>query len=226
MRTNKFLIGTLVVLLICFAVQTVYLLSLKRQQYVSNYEGLPDMAARVLSFPRKLFEKGWDYPYGGVVPFSHKSRDPFIEMERIQAVMNKMFHDTITGLKRHSGLSSKESDSFFNPNLDIQDTGENYVVKVDIPGMDKSKINVEIKGNQLIVSGKREGKTEEKTNKGSRLFYKKERNFGYFSRLMLLPSDVQNKSVTADYKRGVLTIIIPKKESNNPVETGTRINVL
>jgi len=60
----------------------------------------------------------------------------------------------------------------------------------------------------------------------SRLFYKKERNFGYFSRLMLLPSDVQNKSVTADYKRGVLTIIIPKKESNNPVETGTRINVL
>jgi len=147
-------------------------------------------------------------------------------MEKMKAMMNRMFRESMSRIKKYGGLSLKENEPFFVPNLDIRDVGSNYIVNIDIPGMDKSKINVEVKGNQLIVSGKRDEKTEENINKGNNLFYKKERSFGEFYRSITLPPDAKHEGIKADYKKGVLTITIPKIKAKKPVPAGTKINVL
>ena len=133
--------------------------------------------------------------------------NPFTEMERMHKEMNRMFSDSMgRGLgSQSSGMLGRES--LFDQQLDVQDEGGHYVVKMDIPGMQKNDINVEVKNGMLSVSGERSNETEEqKPNQ----FYRKERSFGKFSRKVPLPDDAKADDVAADYKNGVLTVKIGK----------------
>ena len=80
--------------------------------------------------------------------------DPFFEIETLQKKMHRMFEDSFSkGLKRERAFLRKIS--FFEPNLNVKDTDAAYIISADLPGMEKDKINVEIKGNLLMISGER-----------------------------------------------------------------------
>jgi len=227
MKANKFLAAALIILLACFIAQTAYVFKLKKQNSVFNISSLYGFKDKKFSsFNKPLIENWHDDFYRNFGPAFDKNWDPFREMEKMQAIMDRMFRDSISRIKQYGGLSLRENEPFFIPDLDIRDLGNNYMVKIDIPGMDKSKINVEVKGNQLIVSGERKEQSEENTNRGNSLFYKRERSFGEFYRSITLPPDAQDKGISADYKKGVLAITVPKRRIKEPAYGGTKINVL
>ena len=92
--------------------------------------------------------------------------------------------------------------------MDVSETESDIVVKAEIPGLDKDDIKVSLSGDVLTISGKK--KDERKEEKGSyRLL---ERRYGSFKRSVTLPSAVDPDRVQAEFRKGVLTITLPKTE--------------
>lgn len=96
------------------------------------------------------------------------------------------------------------------PSMDVHDEGNEITVTAEIPGMEKKDIDVSIKGRFLTIKG--EKSTEYKKEK--KRFFQKERSYGYFERSLKLPAEVDDASVKAKYKRGVLTIRMKKSSRN------------
>ncbi len=94
----------------------------------------------------------------------------------------------------------------FVPAVDISETDKSYEFEIELPGMKKEDVDIEIDDGVLTIRGeKREERKEEK--KG----YKKiERNYGKFERSFSLPSDIDEKNISAKFENGVLNISIPK----------------
>ena len=109
----------------------------------------------------------------------------------------------------------------FYPRADVTETEEAIIVRCDLPGMVKEKIDVTFKDGNLIVSGTREIIEEE--SKGTS-WYSYERSFGNFERVIPVSSEIKEKGITATYEKGVLTITLPKvKEAVKP---GRKIKII
>ncbi len=108
----------------------------------------------------------------------------------------------------------------FMPSLDFEETRNAYLVKCDIPGLDKDKLHVTVKGNFLTIQGVRESGSESKNEKEG--FYSQERSYGSFSRSVMLPGAVDEGKISAEYKNGVLVVTLPKL---NPGKDTSKIQV-
>lgn len=96
------------------------------------------------------------------------------------------------------------------PAVDIEETEDAYLINIDVPGLEKDDIDIEINANRLKLSGERKFEREGgdlRSRVGERLM---ERRFGRFERVLTLPEDVNVEQVEADYRNGVLMIAIPK----------------
>lgn len=93
------------------------------------------------------------------------------------------------------------------PKVDVQETAKDIVIIADIPGIDPKKINVEITGDSVKLSGAVEQEKEEK----GKNFYRKERTSQSFQRMIPLPCPVNAEGVKAISKNGTLTVTLPKK---------------
>lgn len=100
----------------------------------------------------------------------------------------------------------------FAPAMDLHESGEAYVVTVEIPGAGRDDVTVEIDQGLLSISGEKKSERDEKEE--SRRYV--ERSFGAFRRSFRLPSNAQSDKVDASYKDGFLTITIPKTEESKP----------
>jgi HSP20 family protein len=97
----------------------------------------------------------------------------------------------------------------FMPAVDIDETDNQFLICVDVPGVNKNDIHVEVRDSFLVVSGERKETRDEK--KGGRRF--SERSYGSFYRTLPLPSNVNSDQIKAEYCDGVLQITLPKTES-------------
>lgn len=131
--------------------------------------------------------------------------EPFQEMSVLQNRINRLFEDTY---RMPWGETGRETTGFYAPRLDVEEHAGRYVIKADIPGVDKNQLNVSVTEGALTLSGERKVE-EETTRKG---FHRVERSFGSFQRVIPLPEDADTTQVTANYDKGVLTIEMPKKE--------------
>src|SRR5580700_2050891 len=93
----------------------------------------------------------------------------------------------------------------FHPACDIEETELHFLMSLDVHGVSKNDIQVEVKEDQLVVSGERK-----KENKGEGT---SERVYGKFSRIVQLPNGLNAEKIEAHYQDGVLTITIPKSEA-------------
>ena len=98
------------------------------------------------------------------------------------------------------------------PALDIWESDSEFVLALDLPGIQESDVSIEVDDGTLTVSGERE-RAVEKT--GDR-FYRFERRFGAFSRSVALPPGVDESGIKANVEDGVLEIHIPKPEERKP----------
>jgi HSP20 family protein len=92
--------------------------------------------------------------------------------------------------------------------IDLEDTGNAYVLTSDLPGLEKDQINVSVNGNILTLQGIRKSESSSQDQSGG--YYAQERSYGSFSRSLALPGPVDEGAITASYKEGVLTVTLPK----------------
>lgn len=100
----------------------------------------------------------------------------------------------------------------FAPDIEVKETKDAFVVCADLPGVKDEDVEVNITGNRLTLSGKRE---EERRDESDR-YFAYERSFGSFSRSLTLPEGADLENVRAELKNGVLDITIPKKAEVQP----------
>ncbi len=95
----------------------------------------------------------------------------------------------------------------FSPKVDIAETKEAFELSVQLPGVNKEDIKVELDGNLLTISGERKFNKEE----SDKTWRKVESFYGAFSRSFTLPDNVDKENIKANSKDGILLISIPKK---------------
>ena len=93
------------------------------------------------------------------------------------------------------------------PTLDLSATDKEYTIAVEIPGVDEKDVKLEIANDILTIRGEKKHEKEEKDKN----FYRVERSYGSFQRVLSLPEDADQEAVKATFKRGVLTISMPRK---------------
>ncbi len=98
-------------------------------------------------------------------------------------------------------------EGILKPTLDLSATGKEYSVTVEIPGVDEKDIQVDLANDTLTIRGEKKQEKEEK----ERNYYRMERSYGSFQRVLSLPEDADQDGVTAKFKKGVLTVVIPRK---------------
>ena len=103
-----------------------------------------------------------------------------------------------------------EGEGMWFPKVDVSEGRKTVTVKAEIPGVDTKDIDISLDGRRLIIKGEKKQEHEEKDENYHRL----ERSYGYFSRTIELPAEVDPNKVDATHKRGVLKIKLRKaKES-------------
>jgi HSP20 family protein len=100
----------------------------------------------------------------------------------------------------------------WSPAVDIVETDNNLVIKADLPEVKLEDIEVRVENGTLTLKGERKFEKEEKTKGVHRI----ERSYGSFIRSFSLPDSFDTNNVNAEYKNGVLTITMPKKEAAKP----------
>jgi HSP20 family protein len=126
---------------------------------------------------------------------------PFQEIERLQRDMNRLF----------DGLSTDETqkeDPTFIPLAEIEETSDAVHLRLEMPGMDAKDIDVQVSAEAISISGdrKKETRTEDKG------MTRTEFRYGRFRRVIPMPAKIENTNVKADYKDGVLKLVLPKAE--------------
>lgn len=96
---------------------------------------------------------------------------------------------------------------WFKPSLDVASDDKEYSIKVELPGMDASNISIEYTSNTLKIKGEKQQEKEEKKKD----FYRIERSYGSFQRILDIPDDADADNITSSYKDGVLSITVPRK---------------
>lgn len=134
---------------------------------------------------------------------------PFRDLIGIQQEVNRLFEDLMTR-RAEAGVEG----AVWVPAADVAETEDAVSVKVEAPGVDKDDIKISVTNNVLTIRG--EKKMEKETSEES--YHRIERVYGSFVRSLELPTVVQADKVTASFKDGVLTIVLPKSEEVKPKE--------
>lgn len=129
--------------------------------------------------------------------------NPFREMQTFEDRMERMFSEFF-----RKNWPSDLPSTTWAPAVDVVDSDEGIMVKAELPGIKKEDIQLEIMDNTLHLKGERKQEKEEKGNN----YYINEINCGSFHRAFTLPAAVDMEKVKAEYKDGVLEIVLPKKE--------------
>lgn len=150
-----------------------------------------------------------------MVPRLHRGRElsarrgelePFHEFQR---EMNRLLEDFFTDLPVARWGGREMAAVEFSPRVDVSETDKEVVVSAELPGMDEKDIAVEMEEDAVTIRGERK---EDKENKG-RNWYTREQSYGSFRRVVQLPANVQGDKAAARFRKGVLTVTIPKKET-------------
>lgn len=94
-------------------------------------------------------------------------------------------------------------------NIDVIDRDDAFVLKAEIPGIEKDKLDIQVHGNQVYISGVKE---EDESGEDESYVYR-ERRYGEFSRTVQLPVDIDSDKVKATFENGVLKVTLPKTEA-------------
>ena len=134
--------------------------------------------------------------------------DPFRDLNLLQDRMNRLFDDAGRGWRADEPAAT----TTWSPAVDIFETEAEIIVKAELPGMERKDITLHLENNVLSLRGERKFEKETKDENYHRI----ERSYGAFSRSFSIPATVDEENIRAEYKDGVLNIVLPKKEQARP----------
>lgn len=133
-------------------------------------------------------------------------QNPFEEMER----MSRQLDLLTNAMFGSAGLPFSPSGVF--PAVNITEDVDKYYVRAELPGLKADEINLQVRGKNLSISGERKIQSEGK----NATYHRREREEGSFSRIIVLPGDINADSVEANMVNGILTVAIDKSEAAKP----------
>jgi HSP20 family protein len=139
--------------------------------------------------------------------------EPFRNFSTLQDQVNRLFETSFQGKADTSELTT------WAPTVDIYETENELVLKVDLPGIDEKDLDVRVENNMLTIRGER--KFEEKVKEDN--YLRIERSYGSFSRSFSLPTTVNTEAINAQYTNGVLTVELAKRAESKPKQV--KVNV-
>ena len=134
--------------------------------------------------------------------------EPFRDLLATQDRFNRLFNETFSRFLGDQGTSL----TTWAPPVDIYETDDQVVLKAELPGVDPKDVEIRVEDNTLYLEGERKSEKEVKEENYHRL----ERSYGSFTRSFVLPRTVNSDKATAEYKDGILTLSMPKKEEAKP----------
>jgi len=150
--------------------------------------------------------------------YSHSlaASDPFVQLHNeIDRLFDNVGLPSFFGADRNRSLNklgglwpSIEQSTSFNPSLNVAAEKDEYVVTLEAAGLDEKDISLEVDNQQLLISGNKREETESK----DRHYYRIERHYGTFQRVLSLPDDAIATDISASMRKGLLTIKIPRQE--------------
>jgi HSP20 family protein len=186
-----------------------------------NYPAVPFnqedivMAETVTKIPVKVQEKAVD------VPSTTQAWAPFLSLRR---EMDRLFDDFGRGfLQFPTRRPIFDIEPFWQsdvtweatPAIDIAESEKAFELTAELPGMDEKNVEVKVSNGNLIIKGEKQEEKEEKKKD----YYMRERNFGSFERRFAVPEGVDADKIEASFKKGVLTLTLPKKiEAQKPAK--------
>ena len=130
---------------------------------------------------------------------------PWREMPTLQNRFNRLFDDPFF---RVGQMDDDAGMGLWNPAVDLYEKDDHFMIKAELPGVDKKDIKIDLQDRLLTLSGERTYDNEVKEEN----YYRRERSYGKFQRAFTLPADVDSDKIKAEFKDGVLQIEVPKPE--------------
>ena len=156
---------------------------------------------------------------GKTIPIQHNDQHlpgaQTAPLQQLQNEMDRLFNNFFRGftspLPGNVALPSWQrpglATGLLKPTLDISSSEKNYTISIEVPGVEETDIKVEVTDNNLTISGEKKQEREEKDKN----FYRVERSYGSFRRLLSLPEDADENNIKAQFHKGVLTLTIPRQ---------------
>src|ERR1051325_9633250 len=143
--------------------------------------------------------------------------NPLQDLMVLQDRMNRLFEDAT---QRRTQASTGSSDEFehadWTPASDIYETDSGYLIAIDLTGIDREALEIDVDENRLVVKGTREVAESRQ--------HRTERPRGRFLRTFSVPASVDQANIGAEYKDGVLQIRLPKRTEQKPKKIDIKIS--
>lgn len=134
-------------------------------------------------------------------------RDPLAILRQMTSALDRMFDEPGWPAFRFPTIAARDvaATADWSPGIDVFEKDNRLVTKIDLPGMKKEDVKVEVTDGHLAISGERKTEAEEKKEN----FYRCERAYGSFYRVVPLPDGMKLEDIKATFSNGVLEVSIP-----------------
>lgn len=133
--------------------------------------------------------------------------EPMAEMDSMRRLMDRMMGE-LGGGRLFAGMPTLEGGRGFAPSVEVYTTEDEVVVSAELPGIRPEDVAVELTEQAVHLSGELKKETEIKEDN----YYRTERQYGHFERIVPLPERIKDDQAKATFKHGVLTIRAPFAE--------------
>ena len=134
--------------------------------------------------------------------------EPFSNLVTAQRDFDRLFKEAFNPFFGESELSTHT----WAPPVDIYETENDIVLKAELPGVDPKDVEVRVEDSTLYMKGERKFEKEVKNEN----YHRVERSYGSFARSFSLPNSINAEKVKAEFKDGLLTLTLPKREEAKP----------
>ena len=135
---------------------------------------------------------------------------PWQMMRRMQEDMDRVFGQFL------SGPSDTGSRTSWTPKVDVSETDREWRIEAELPGVNKDQIEVHVQNHQLVIGAEMRDQQEQQPEGEQRRYHYRERRYGYFQRVFPLPENITENDISCDFRNGVLTVHVPKRERTQP----------
>jgi HSP20 family protein len=142
--------------------------------------------------------------------------EPFRDLVSTRDRFNRLFNESFSRFFEDGEWGTRN----WMPPVDVYETDQSVVVKAELPGVDPKDVEARVEDGTLYLKGQRKFENEVKQDD----YHQIERAYGSFMRSFALPSSVNADKVTAEYKDGVLTLTLPKREEAKPKTIKINVN--
>ena len=130
--------------------------------------------------------------------------DPFRDLRTLQDEVNRLFSSNLSRSFGDEGIAR----GAWAPTVDIYENKDHIVLEAELPGMNREDFELSIENNVLTLRGERRFEKRDDSDN----YHRVERSYGSFTRSFTLPQTVSPENVTAEYKNGVLRVVLQKRE--------------